>query len=405
MLCLGPDPCARWGACVNQVNEKVCLEHAQVPNSEGWCECKYGYVSSSAGCVEESDDSKDSTMIIWICVVAAVAVLVIAALVAYRSYLTARQNNSWKVPLSELQLDEPPVVLGRGTYGMVLLGEFRSTQVAVKRVLPKNLQDNYKSMEIFGPSKSFLAGQREKQLRVNDMQVQAQSGETKRGRNFSTVSNTSDSAGSRDGKLVRSLSTASNTSDSAGSRDGKRSRGISIMTQERKPSMILRERVVSDSHIENQDVKMHKKLVTQFYKEMQIMMFLRHPNIVTVMGAVVEKKEEPLLLMEHMRNGSLHDLLHNPSMQFDEEMIMRILLGIVNGMKFLHSAEPPVLHNDLKSGNVLIGESFEAKIADFGLSMKKKSSGFLGTPYWMAPELFEEVCPPPPLPFYERRGC
>jgi serine/threonine protein kinase len=122
---------------------------------------------------------------------------------------------------------------------------------------------------------------------------------------------------------------------------------------------------------------------------MQVMVYLRHPNIVTVMGAVVQKSVEPLMVMENMKHGSLFDLLHNTTMHFDGEMLMAMLEDIVSGMNYLHSTNPPVLHNDLKTGNVLVGANFQAKLADFGLTMKEKSSGDLGTPFWMAPELFQ----------------
>ena len=78
-------------------------------------------------------------------------------------------------------------------------------------------------------------------------------------------------------------------------------------------------------------------------------------------------------------------------MQFDSEVLMTILNGIVSGMLYLLGTDPPMLHNDLKTANVLVGNNFSAKLADFGLSMKKKSSGFLGTPFWMAPELLSMV--------------
>jgi serine/threonine protein kinase len=67
------------------------------------------------------------------------------------------------------------------------------------------------------------------------------------------------------------------------------------------------------------------------------------------------------------------------------------IAGIVSGMTYLHTTLPPVLHNDLKTANVLIGSNFQAKLANFGLSMKKKSNGYLGTPFWMAPELLNLV--------------
>ena len=50
-----------------------------------------------------------------------------------------------------------------------------------------------------------------------------------------------------------------------------------------------------------------------------------------------------------------------------------------------------MLHNDLKTANVLVGSTFQAKLTDFGLSMKRKTNGYLGTPFWMAPELFVQV--------------
>jgi len=55
-------------------------------------------------------------------------------------------------------------------------------------------------------------------------------------------------------------------------------------------------------------------------------------------------------------------------------------------MVYLHAASPPVLHKDLKAGNVLVDDKFRAKITDFGLSMKG-AKGMIGTPFWMAPEL------------------
>lgn len=55
-------------------------------------------------------------------------------------------------------------------------------------------------------------------------------------------------------------------------------------------------------------------------------------------------------------------------------------------MRFLHAANPKVIHGDLKAANILVDSRFRAKVADFGLSAKKKV-GATGTPFWMAPEL------------------
>jgi guanylate cyclase len=94
--------------------------------------------------------------------------------------------------------------------------------------------------------------------------------------------------------------------------------------------------------------------------------------------------------MEYMENGSLYDLLHNDTMVMDGEVIFPILQDIARGARFLHAADPKVIHGDLKAANILVDGRFRAKIADFGLSAKKKCMGVSGTPYWMAPKLLRK---------------
>uniref|UniRef100_A0A6U4U0M3 guanylate cyclase n=2 Tax=Hemiselmis andersenii TaxID=464988 RepID=A0A6U4U0M3_HEMAN len=125
-------------------------------------------------------------------------------------------------------------------------------------------------------------------------------------------------------------------------------------------------------------------LKDEFVQEMRIVSKLRHPSVTTVMGAVLGS--EPMLVMEFMTLGSLHDLLSNESYPFEADVLLFMLRDIVQGMRFLHTADPPIVHGDLKAANVLITENFKAKVADFGLSQKKRL-GNVGTPFWMAPEL------------------
>ena len=115
--------------------------------------------------------------------------------------------------------------------------------------------------------------------------------------------------------------------------------------------------------------------------------------------------------MEYMDHGSLLDLLRNDTMVIDGEVILPILRDISQGMRFLHSASPQVIHGgmyfhawfhllirliltiflskDLKAANILVDRQFRAKVADFGLSQKKQLGG-TGTPFWMAPELLRK---------------
>ena len=137
------------------------------------------------------------------------------------------------------------------------------------------------------------------------------------------------------------------------------------------------------------------KLRADFVAEMRLVVHLRHPNITTVLGAVLERGTDPILVMECMGRGSLYDLLHNDTVVLDSDIILPIVSDVVQGLEFLHSANPPVLHNDLKSANILVDDSFRAKVADFGLSGKARSSGGQpGTPLWMAPELLRRESGP-----------
>lgn len=77
-------------------------------------------------------------------------------------------------------------------------------------------------------------------------------------------------------------------------------------------------------------------------------------------------------------------------LQLDGEIAVKVLGGLVSGLMFLHEAKPPILHTDLKSANVLVSENFVAKLTDICGHTPRKGK-LLGTPFWMAPELFAEV--------------
>ena len=104
------------------------------------------------------------------------------------------------------------------------------------------------------------------------------------------------------------------------------------------------------------------------------------------MGAVLDKKEEPLLVMEYMDHGSLRDILNNETMLVDGELLLPILRDIAQGIRFLHAASPQIVHSDLKASNILVDARMRAKVADFGLS-QKRNIGAAGTPFWLAPEV------------------
>ncbi|EOY29897.1 Map3k delta-1 protein kinase isoform 4 [Theobroma cacao] len=129
----------------------------------------------------------------------------------------------------------------------------------------------------------------------------------------------------------------------------------------------------------------------QFKCEVEIMLRLRHPNVVLFMGAVTRSPHFSILT-EFLPRGSLYKLLHRPNPQLDEKRRMRMALDVAKGMNYLHTSHPTIVHRDLKSPNLLVDKNWVVKVCDFGLSRMKhhtflSSKSTAGTPEWMAPEV------------------
>eukprot|EP00762_Andalucia_godoyi_P003188 ANDGO_01124.mRNA.1 hypothetical protein len=134
-------------------------------------------------------------------------------------------------------------------------------------------------------------------------------------------------------------------------------------------------------------------LFNSFESEVSLLADLRHPNVVLFMGASFTS-DGIFFVTEFCHHGSLFDVLHDlkafPDSLFTFPVRLRMAVDIARGMTYLHSQRPPVIHQDLKSMNVLVSDSLQCKVTDFGLSAEKStyrpiaSSG--GTPYYCAPE-------------------
>eukprot|EP00252_Welwitschia_mirabilis_P021423 TRINITY_DN5499_c0_g1_i1.p1 TRINITY_DN5499_c0_g1~~TRINITY_DN5499_c0_g1_i1.p1 ORF type:complete len:496 (-),score=69.85 TRINITY_DN5499_c0_g1_i1:408-1895(-) len=114
--------------------------------------------------------------------------------------------------------------------------------------------------------------------------------------------------------------------------------------------------------------------IKQFRKELEILSQIRHPHLVLLLGACTERG---CLVYEYMANGSLEDRLHckgnTPPLPW--YLRFRIAWEIASALNFLHSTKPkPVVHRDLKPGNILLDHNFVSKIGDVGLARLAPSS-------------------------------
>ncbi|XP_026198571.1 serine/threonine-protein kinase TAO3 [Anabas testudineus] len=119
-------------------------------------------------------------------------------------------------------------------------------------------------------------------------------------------------------------------------------------------------------------------------KEVKFLGQLRHPNTIEYKGCYL-KDNTAWLVMEYCL-GSASDLLEVHKKPLQEVEIAAITHGALLGLAYLHSHN--MIHRDVKAGNILLTELGQVKLADFGsASIASPANSFVGTPYWMAPEV------------------
>ncbi|XP_060720267.1 receptor-interacting serine/threonine-protein kinase 3 isoform X1 [Tachysurus vachellii] len=138
-------------------------------------------------------------------------------------------------------------------------------------------------------------------------------------------------------------------------------------------------------------------------REAELMHQGGNPNVLRILGVYKTQGQADVsaiqvgLVMEYMERGSLADLQKALNGPPPWPLTFRIINQIALGMNFLHQLNPPILHLDLKPSNVLLDDSLNAKLTDFGLAKIAKSSSKViedkdeeaaGTTSYMPPEAF-----------------
>ncbi|XP_026743472.1 mitogen-activated protein kinase kinase kinase kinase 5 isoform X1 [Trichoplusia ni] len=123
-------------------------------------------------------------------------------------------------------------------------------------------------------------------------------------------------------------------------------------------------------------------------QEILMMKDCRHPNIVAYYGSYL-RRDKLWISMEYCGGGSLQDIYHETG-PLSELQIAYMCRETLTGLSYLHSMGK--MHRDIKGANILLTECGDVKLADFGVSAQitatiNKRKSFIGTPYWMAPEV------------------
>ncbi|KAI3509125.1 hypothetical protein L1887_24151 [Cichorium endivia] len=120
----------------------------------------------------------------------------------------------------------------------------------------------------------------------------------------------------------------------------------------------------------------------EFKTEIELLSRIHHKNVVALVGFCYEQGEQ-MLVYEYISNGTLKDNLSGKAgMRLDWMKRLRAALDSAKGLTYMHElANPPIIHRDIKSTNILLDDNWTAKVADFGLSklLGDDSKGYVST--------------------------
>lgn len=131
-----------------------------------------------------------------------------------------------------------------------------------------------------------------------------------------------------------------------------------------------------------------EKFRQSLQNEIDLLKDIKHPRIVAYLGHdYIEGRL--YIYLEYMPGNSIAQVLSQFG-PLDESLSSRYMHNLLEGLEYLHTRDPPVLHRDIKGANILVGMDRTAKLSDFGCS--KRSSGtaihtLRGSVPWMAPEV------------------
>ncbi|KAE8688961.1 putative serine/threonine-protein kinase WNK1 [Hibiscus syriacus] len=143
------------------------------------------------------------------------------------------------------------------------------------------------------------------------------------------------------------------------------------------------------------DLLRHSEDLENLYSEVHLLKTLKHKNVIKFYSSWVDTKNEHInFITEIFTSGTLRQY-RKKHKHVDLRALKKWSRQILEGLLYLHSHDPPVIHRDLKCDNIFVnGNQGEVKIGDLGLAtilrQAHSAHSVIGTPEFMAPELYEE---------------
>ncbi|DBB01954.1 TPA: hypothetical protein ACH3X1_000542 [Trebouxia sp. C0004] len=290
-----------------------------------------------------------------------VAILLVCFYTIWKHRINSSIPNA--IAYSELHIGTHSEVLGEGAHGLILKGAFCGVAVSVKRLLaPSNpaypsafdFEVNSKKSLEFGAGAAYLARTKSS---TSQIQASPSPNKTQRRRN-SFLELVSDNLQVWSGKVPGSAQVTIRPTASS-THAGARSR---LRTAWAQLQCFLSNNLPWGDAGTLRDAR--RRAMNEVAQRMQ----LRHPNIATVMGVATEPvTEDPLMVMVCPERGALSSVIHNETVEMDNEMVVTILKDVAMGMKFLHFSKTPSQDEELTPNRILLDSNYRAQLMHFQL--------------------------------------